>query len=70
MKRLVMGCEVVVAAGEGRFNFGLWDQMFYGELDGRYCLFPGWRVTHDSTKRLAQYVRVLLTHMFNYGSQR
>ncbi len=35
MKRQVMGREVVVAITEGRLDFGTWEQIFYGEFDGR-----------------------------------
>lgn len=35
MKRQVMGREVVVAVTEGRLHFGTWEQIFYGEFDGR-----------------------------------
>jgi len=35
MKRQIMGREVVVAITEGRFDFGTWEQIFYGEFDGR-----------------------------------
>jgi secondary thiamine-phosphate synthase enzyme len=35
MKRQIMGREVVVAVTEGRFDFGPWEQIFYGEFDGR-----------------------------------
>jgi secondary thiamine-phosphate synthase enzyme len=35
MKRQVMGREVVVAISGGRLDFGLWEQNFYGEFDGR-----------------------------------
>ncbi|MDR4506785.1 MAG: secondary thiamine-phosphate synthase enzyme YjbQ [Candidatus Brocadiaceae bacterium] len=35
LKRQVMGCEVVVAVTEGRLDFGPWEQIFYGEFDGR-----------------------------------
>ena len=34
-KRQVMGREVVVAITEGEFDFGPWEQIFYGEFDGR-----------------------------------
>jgi len=34
MKRQVMGREVVVAATNGRLDFGPWEQIFYGEFDG------------------------------------
>jgi secondary thiamine-phosphate synthase enzyme len=34
MKRQVMGREVVVAITEGRFDFGTWERIFYGEFDG------------------------------------
>ena len=35
MKRQVMGREVVVAITEGELDFGPWEQIFYGEFDGR-----------------------------------
>ncbi len=35
LKRQVMGREVVVAISEGKLDFGPWEQIFYGELDGR-----------------------------------
>ena len=35
MKRQVMGREVVVAVTGGRLDFGPWEQIFYGEFDGR-----------------------------------
>lgn len=35
MKRQVMGREVVVAITEGKLDFGTWEQIFYGEFDGR-----------------------------------
>ncbi len=35
MKRQVMGREVVVAITEGKLDFGPWEQIFYGEFDGR-----------------------------------
>jgi secondary thiamine-phosphate synthase enzyme len=35
MKRQVMGREVVVAVTEGKLDFGTWEQIFYGEFDGR-----------------------------------
>jgi len=35
MKRQVMGREVVVAITAGRLDFGPWEQVFYGEFDGR-----------------------------------
>ncbi|RMF10824.1 MAG: YjbQ family protein [Candidatus Neomarinimicrobiota bacterium] len=34
-KRQVMGREVVVAVTGGRLHFGPWEQIFYGEFDGR-----------------------------------
>ena len=34
-KREIMGREVVVAVTEGRLHFGTWEQIFYGEFDGR-----------------------------------
>ena len=33
--RQVMGREVVVAITDGKRDFGLWEQIFYGEFDGR-----------------------------------
>ena len=35
IKRQVMGREVVVAVTDGRLDFGPWEQIFYGEFDGR-----------------------------------
>ena len=35
LKRSVMGREVVVAVTEGRLDFGPWEQIFYGEFDGK-----------------------------------
>ena len=35
MKRQVMGREVVVAITGGRLDLGTWEQVFYGEFDGR-----------------------------------
>ena len=35
MKRQVMGREVVVAVTGGKLDFGTWEQIFYGEFDGR-----------------------------------
>jgi secondary thiamine-phosphate synthase enzyme len=35
MKRQMMGREVVVAVTEGQLDFGTWEQIFYGEFDGR-----------------------------------
>jgi secondary thiamine-phosphate synthase enzyme len=35
LKRTVMGREVVVAITGGRLDFGPWEQIFYGEFDGR-----------------------------------
>ena len=35
IKRQVMGREVVVAITEGKLDFGPWEQIFYGEFDGR-----------------------------------
>ena len=34
-KRQIMGREIVVAVTEGRLHFGTWEQIFYGEFDGR-----------------------------------
>ncbi len=35
IKRQVMGREVVVAVTQGKLDFGPWEQIFYGEFDGR-----------------------------------
>jgi secondary thiamine-phosphate synthase enzyme len=35
MKRQIMGREVVVAVTGGKLDFGTWEQIFYGEFDGR-----------------------------------
>jgi secondary thiamine-phosphate synthase enzyme len=35
MKRQIMGREVVIAVTQGRLDFGPWEQVFYGEFDGR-----------------------------------
>ncbi|MDP4201926.1 MAG: secondary thiamine-phosphate synthase enzyme YjbQ [Bacteroidota bacterium] len=34
LKRQIMGREVVVAVTKGKFDFGPWEQIFYGEFDG------------------------------------
>jgi len=35
LKRQIMGREVVVAVTQGKLDFGPWEQIFYGEFDGR-----------------------------------
>lgn len=35
MKRQIMGREAVVAITDGKLDFGPWEQIFYGEFDGR-----------------------------------
>jgi secondary thiamine-phosphate synthase enzyme len=35
LKRQIMGREVVVAITKGKLDFGPWEQIFYGEFDGR-----------------------------------
>jgi secondary thiamine-phosphate synthase enzyme len=35
IKRTIMGREVVVAITEGKLDFGTWEQIFYGEFDGK-----------------------------------
>ena len=35
LKRSVMGREVVVAVTDGQLDFGPWEQIFYGEFDGK-----------------------------------
>jgi secondary thiamine-phosphate synthase enzyme len=35
LKRQVMGREVVIAITDGKLDFGPWEQVFYGEFDGK-----------------------------------
>ena len=35
LKRTVMGREVVIAVTNGQLDFGTWEQIFYGEFDGK-----------------------------------
>jgi secondary thiamine-phosphate synthase enzyme len=35
LKRTIMGREVIVAVSEGNLDFGPWEQIFYGEFDGK-----------------------------------
>jgi len=35
LKRQIMGREVVIAVTNGELDFGTWEQIFYGEFDGR-----------------------------------
>jgi len=35
MKRQVMGREIVIAVTNGQLDFGTWEQVFYGEFDGK-----------------------------------
>jgi len=35
LKRTIMGREVIVAVSQGKLDFGPWEQIFYGEFDGR-----------------------------------
>ena len=35
LKRQIMGRDVTVAVTDGRLDFGTWEQIFYGEFDGR-----------------------------------
>jgi len=35
LKRTIMGREVVVALTDGKLDFGTWEQIFYGEFDGK-----------------------------------
>jgi secondary thiamine-phosphate synthase enzyme len=35
LKRTIMGREVVVAITRGKLDFGPWEQIFYGEFDGK-----------------------------------
>lgn len=35
LKRQIMGREVVVAITDGKLDFGTWEQIFYGEYDGK-----------------------------------
>ena len=35
MKRQIRGRELLVAVTDGKLDFGPWEQIFYGEFDGR-----------------------------------
>lgn len=35
IKRQIMGREVIIAVTDGKLDFGPWEQVFYGEFDGR-----------------------------------
>lgn len=35
LKRTIMGREVVIAITDGKLDFGPWEQVFYGEFDGK-----------------------------------
>jgi secondary thiamine-phosphate synthase enzyme len=35
LKRTIMGREVVCAVTDGKLDFGTWEQIFYGEFDGK-----------------------------------
>ncbi len=35
LKRTIMGREVVIAVTDGKLDFGPWEQIFYGEFDGK-----------------------------------
>lgn len=35
LKRTIMGREAVVAVTDGKLDFGTWEQIFYGEFDGK-----------------------------------
>lgn len=35
LKRQIMGREVVIAITDGKLDFGTWEQIFYGEFDGK-----------------------------------
>jgi secondary thiamine-phosphate synthase enzyme len=35
LKRTIMGREVVVSISDGKFDFGPWERIFYGEFDGQ-----------------------------------
>ncbi|MTI96610.1 MAG: YjbQ family protein [Firmicutes bacterium] len=48
LKRTIMGREVVVAITEGRLDLGTWEQIFYGEFDGKR---PNWHCTVVDTAK-------------------
>ncbi len=52
LKRQVMGREVVVAITKGKLDFGPWEQIFYGEFDGR-------RKKRVLVKIIGEYMHVL-----------
>jgi secondary thiamine-phosphate synthase enzyme len=35
LKRQIMGREIVIAVTNGKLDFGTWEQIFYGEFDGK-----------------------------------
>ena len=35
LKRQIMGREVIIAVTQGKLDFGPWEQIYYGEFDGR-----------------------------------
>jgi len=51
LKRQIMGREVVVAVTNGRLDLGPWEQIFYGEFDGRrpkrVLVKSYWRINLD-----------------------
>jgi len=59
LKRQIMGREVVVAITEGQLDFGPWEQIFYGEFDGRrpkrvlVKVIGEWDPTHHSPTGIA-----------------
>ena len=54
LKRQVMGREVVVAVTDGRLDFGPWEQIFYGEFDGRRAKRVLVKIIGDSADRCPQ----------------
>ena len=53
LKRQIMGREVVVAVTEGKLDFGPWEQIFYGEFDGRRRK----RVSGQNHRRMMLYIK-------------
>src|SRR5690349_22813221 len=54
LKRQVMGRDVVVALTGGKLDFGPWEQIFYGEFDGRRRK----RVERKSTRLNSSHVEI------------
>jgi len=71
MKRQVMGREVVVAVTRGKLDFGTWEQIFYGEFDGRRkkrVIGEDYRGVRFMTDLFAWSITILLGALFVLGA--